>query len=718
MRKISYWLNNHYYEDQVKLYRHKTIFQVCSDKNIDLPCFCYHENLSIAGNCRMCLVELNVSLKLVVACAMSITQGVKVYTSNNRVKRAREAIIEFLLINHPLDCPICDQGGECDLQDLTLVFGSDKSRYYEPIKRAVMDKECGHFVKMVMTRCIHCTRCVRFMQEVSGVKDFGMLNRGNESEISTYIFKVLNDEICANIIDICPVGALTSKPYAYKARPWELNFLESIDIMDSMCSNVRVDYLNNSVMRILPVYNSNVNEDWITNKARFVYDSLNTQRIYNPSVRIEDEFIPINWDIAITICISQLIKIMSYTKSSIIGISGFFSDLSSIKNMSWFFNKIGGYTHINDFFEINSDVRSNFLMNITILSLESKTSFIFVGFNSRLECPLLNTRLRRCYQRNDTLRFFAFGLVNHYTNLPIINLGNDYYECFDILKGKSLINKLLFNHTQVFNFYVYAANYNFTSVALIFGISASKFFKLHYLFDNFVRKHFLFSRASIVYPFSGFLNYFELNNKTYNNVINLFSNKNFIFLHKVDERLFINLINRYKNNFIIYNGSHFDYGAKQSNICLPALTHFEDNFFYINIEGKLLMTKKVISNNNNIYSVNEIFRLFNIFLRKFMPNNIYMGLITDKILSYFEFLKFDFDILKFYKYETKLYSKYNLVNYNNYNRSIFYLQENNIFSSFIYNYYKTDFFSRNSKTLTLASTNYVNNLNNFGVTFN
>jgi len=207
----------YYYEDDLKC--KMTIFQKCAEKNIDIPCFCYHENLSIAGNCRMCLVEINTSIKLVVSCAMPLTNNVKIYTSTTRISKSRESVLEFLLVNHPLDCPICDQGGECDLQDITLVFGSDKSRFYEYTKRAVFDKECGPFVKTVMTRCIHCTRCIRFLTEVTDNYDVGMLGRGNNSEISTYLYKSLIHELSGNIIDLCPVGALTSKPYIFTARP-------------------------------------------------------------------------------------------------------------------------------------------------------------------------------------------------------------------------------------------------------------------------------------------------------------------------------------------------------------------------------------------------------------------------------------------------------------------------------------------------------------------
>jgi NADH dehydrogenase (ubiquinone) Fe-S protein 1 len=213
---MVYVINEIYYKENVV--NNTTIFQKCSEKGIDLPCFCYHENLSIAGNCRMCLVEINTSLKLVVSCAMPMQNNIKVNTNNFRIKKARENIIEFLLVNHPLDCPICDQGGECDLQDITLVYGSDKSRFYEYFKRAVFDKECGPFIKMIMTRCIHCTRCVRFLTEIDNDYNLGMLNRGNNSEISSFIKNNLINELSGNIIDLCPVGALTSKPFAFTAR--------------------------------------------------------------------------------------------------------------------------------------------------------------------------------------------------------------------------------------------------------------------------------------------------------------------------------------------------------------------------------------------------------------------------------------------------------------------------------------------------------------------
>jgi len=237
-----------------------TIFQFCFTKGMNLPCFCYHEKLSIAGNCRMCLVEANGAL--VVACAMPIINDMVIFTDSKRVRMAREGVLEFLLINHPLDCPICDQGGECDLQDISLLFGGDRGRFYEATKRSVSNLNCcGPLIKTVMTRCIHCTRCVRFLNEVSDVFDLGVLGRGFSMEIGTYVENHWDHELSGNIIDLCPVGALTSMPYAFRARPWELATIESIDVLDALASTIRVDVANNSVVRILPALTEDINEE-------------------------------------------------------------------------------------------------------------------------------------------------------------------------------------------------------------------------------------------------------------------------------------------------------------------------------------------------------------------------------------------------------------------------------------------------------------------------
>src|SRR3989338_1474880 len=254
---VNFWVDE-LYTSVPKTY---TVLQACSAAGDEVPRFCYHEKLSIAGNCRMCLVEVSNSKKLIASCAVPVSENLRIYTNNLRVKKARESVLEFLLANHPLDCPICDQGGECDLQDITVSFGSDRGRFYELEKRAVEDKYCGPLIKTVMTRCIHCTRCIRFIAEISGYPDLGTTGRGSRMEVGTYISKALTDELSANIIDLCPVGALTSKPYSFTSRPWELNNVESIDIFDTLCSNIRLSVYGNKVKRILPRINEQLNED-------------------------------------------------------------------------------------------------------------------------------------------------------------------------------------------------------------------------------------------------------------------------------------------------------------------------------------------------------------------------------------------------------------------------------------------------------------------------
>src|SRR5688572_29632050 len=279
-----------------------TLLQACEAAGAEIPRFCFHERLSIAGNCRMCLVELKGSPKPVASCAWGVRdcragpkgEPPEVNTKTPMVRKAREGVMEFLLINHPLDCPICDQGGECDLQDQAMAYGVDSSRYQEN-KRAVEDKYVGALVKTIMTRCIHCTRCVRFMTEVAGVPELGAIGRGEDMEITTYLEQAMTSELQGNVVDLCPVGALTSRPYAFKARPWELTKTESIDVMDALGSNIRVDVRGKEVMRILPRLNEAVNEEWISDKTRHVVDGLRTQRLDRPYVRIQEKLFPASW---------------------------------------------------------------------------------------------------------------------------------------------------------------------------------------------------------------------------------------------------------------------------------------------------------------------------------------------------------------------------------------------------------------------------------------
>src|SRR5204863_2639645 len=271
-----------------------TILQACQQAGVEIPHFCYHERLMIAGNCRMCLVEVEKSPKPVASCAMPVAEGNVIQTQSEKAKKARHGVMEMLLLNHPLDCPICDQGGECDLQDQAMAYGYDRGRYEEN-KRAVSDKDFGPLVATSITRCIHCTRCIRFLTEIAGVEELGATGRGEDMEISTYIERALSSELSANIIDLCPVGALTSKPYAFVARPWELDKTDSVDVLDAVGSNIRIDSRGREVLRVLPRLNEAVNEEWISDKTRFACDGLVRQRLDRPYVRHEGRLRPASW---------------------------------------------------------------------------------------------------------------------------------------------------------------------------------------------------------------------------------------------------------------------------------------------------------------------------------------------------------------------------------------------------------------------------------------
>merc|ERR1719240_222379 len=283
-----------------------SILQACESVGTNVPRFCFHERLSVAGNCRMCLVEVEKMPKAVASCAMPTMPGMKIFTNSPMVKKAREGVMEFLLANHPLDCPICDQGGECDLQDQAMVYGSDRSRYTE-IKRAVEDKNLGPLVKTSMTRCIHCTRCVRFSQEVAGVNMLGTVGRGNAMEISTYVSAALNSEMSGNVVDLCPVGALTSKPNAFAARSWEYRTTASVDVLDGCAPSIQIDTAKGEVMRVQPRTNDDVNEEWISDKTRFAVDGLKRQRLDIPLARTEDgSLVPVSWQDALAIAAEKI----------------------------------------------------------------------------------------------------------------------------------------------------------------------------------------------------------------------------------------------------------------------------------------------------------------------------------------------------------------------------------------------------------------------------
>ncbi|MEQ9519997.1 MAG: NADH-quinone oxidoreductase subunit NuoG [Parvibaculum sp.] len=388
-----------------------SVLQACEEAGADVPRFCYHERLSIAGNCRMCLVEIEKSPKPVASCAMPAAEGMVVHTKTPSVKRAREGVMEFLLINHPLDCPICDQGGECDLQDQAMAFGVDTSRFDEN-KRAVEDKNMGPLVKTIMTRCIHCTRCVRFAQEVAGVPEIGAIGRGEDMEITTYLERSLSSELSGNVIDLCPVGALTSKPYAFTARPWELRKTESIDVMDAVGSSIRVDTRGKEVMRVMPRINDDVNEEWISDKTRFIWDGLRSQRLDRPYIRENGKLRAASWDEAFT-AIANKVKATAPEKMAAIA-----GDLACVESMYALQDLMGALSVTNldcrqDGTKLNPGDRASYLFNSTIAGIEDADALLIIGSNPRLEAPVLNARIRKRWRDGG----FPVGIVGENVDL-------------------------------------------------------------------------------------------------------------------------------------------------------------------------------------------------------------------------------------------------------------------------------------------------------------
>ena len=413
-----------------------SVLQACEMAGKEIPRFCYHERLSIAGNCRMCLVEMEKSSKPVASCAMPVAEGQVIYTNTEMVKKAREGVMEFLLINHPLDCPICDQGGECDLQDQSIKYGGGTSRY-ELNKRSVKEKYMGPLIKTQMNRCIHCTRCIRFAEEVAGVPELGAINRGENMEITTYLEKTLDSELSANVIDLCPVGALTSKPYAFEARPWELTKTETIDVMDAVGSNIRVDTKGWEVKRILPRVNEDINEEWISDKTRYACDGLLTNRIDHPYIRKNGKLIECSWDEAFLKISEQISK-----TTNVGGLVGGMVDLETIFALKDLLTNISGSVSIDfrqkDFY-LDSSHLSNNLFNTSIAGVDESDLILLVGANPRLEATIINSRIRKNFINKKT-EIFTIGDPGEQT-YKIISLGDNLKVLKDIENNNSIFSE-------------------------------------------------------------------------------------------------------------------------------------------------------------------------------------------------------------------------------------------------------------------------------------
>jgi NADH-quinone oxidoreductase subunit G len=552
-----------------------TIFQACEKAGIEIPHFCYHPRLSVAGNCRMCLVEVEKNSKPVASCHMPVSEGMVVHTNTPMVEKARQGVLEFLLINHPLDCPICDQGGECDLQDLTLHYGPGDSRF-ELNKRAVTNKYMGPLIKTVMNRCIHCTRCIRFSNEIGGVQELGALGRGEHTEIISYLEGAVSSELSGNMIDICPVGALTNKPYAFHGRPWELTKTDSIDVMDAVGSHIRVDTKNNEVMRILPRLKEDINEEWISDRTRFAYDGLKRQRLDKPYMRKNGKLVPCSFEEAFQ-AIQE--KIQKTDASKIGALAGPFADCESMLLMGKLMRTLGSNRMdcrpLGSFLSFGS--RSHYIFNTTIQGLEKADCILLVGTNPRLEAPMLNARIRKNYFHTR----LPIGLIGemadlnytyHHLGVSFSALGEEspFYGCLSKSKYPVVIfGQSVFEREDSANLFAHINKF----------VSSYPFIQPQWCGYNVLHTH-----ASHVGGLDlGFVCEHEHGDT-------ILRNSEVLFLLGMDDPKLAEA----KDAFCVYLGHHGDVGAHHAHVVLPGCAYTEKEATYVNTEGRPQRTNRAI----------------------------------------------------------------------------------------------------------------------------
>ncbi len=570
--------------NEIEIENGMTVLQACEQAGEEIPRFCYHERLKIAGNCRMCLVEVQPGPpKPAASCAMPASEGMKIFTNTPMVKKAREGVMEFLLANHPLDCPICDQAGECDLQDQSIAYGKAESRYEEE-KRAVKDKYMGPIVKTHMTRCIHCTRCIRFMTDIAGVPELGATGRGEHMEVGTYIERGLSSELSGNIIDLCPVGALTSKPYAYKARPWELKKTETIDVLDAVGSNIRVDTRGNEVLRVLPRVNEEINEEWISDKTRYGFEGLKYQRLDKPYIRKMGRLQPSTWEEAYAL-ISQILK---QTNPDRIGaIAGDLVDVESMFALKNMLDNLGvrNYDCRQDGANYNANIRASYLFNTTIEGLEKADLILLVGSNPRYEAPIVNARIRKiCSNKKIPIAVIGNEIDLTY---PHQNLGSDPKILEDILYGNHLFCEKL---SSAKNPVIILGNaiYKRGDAEAILSLALKIAEKYNAVRDDWNGLNALQRFAART---GGLEIGFVPQNNGKDTYTILHSAKSgdieVLILHGADE-IDVKGLDR---PFVIYIGHHGDAGASVADVILPSAAYTEKNALYVNLEGRAQKTR-------------------------------------------------------------------------------------------------------------------------------
>ena len=596
----------------IEVPRSYTLMQACEAAGAEIPRFCYHERLSVAGNCRMCLVEWEGAPKPIASCAQTVGDmrpnrdgsAPNIRTKGDYVEKARNGVMEFLLINHPLDCPICDQGGECDLQDQAMAYGRAGSRY-DLNKRAVEDKNMGPLVKTIMTRCIQCTRCVRFAAEVAGVEEIGMISRGEDAEITTYLEKSLTSELSGNVIDLCPVGALTSKPYAFNARPWELRKTPSIDVMDAMGAAIRVDAKGDAVLRIMPTVNEEVNEEWLSDKSRFVWDGLQRQRLDKPYIRENGKLRPASWGEAFA-----AVKTALAAPDKVGMVAGDLIEVEQAKAVLDLARALGiqstdcrpaGAQYGTD------GVRERYLLNPTFMGVEEADAILLIGTNPRVEAPVWNARIRKAWLWND----LEVGMIGEAADLTYdyASLGDslsvadlksgDFYKTLQgakrpmVVVGEAALCRadgeaVLANALQIAN-EIGAVSEDWAG----FGVLHTAAGRVGALDAGFL-------------PGEGGLDTAGILSGAVDTVV----------LLGADE---VDLSNLNPNGTVIYVGSHGDAGASRADIILPAAAYTEMAATYVNSEGRVQMTAKAVQPKGEAREGWAIFRALSDVMGKTLP---------------------------------------------------------------------------------------------------
>lgn len=587
-----------------------TVLQACQEAGVEIPRFCYHEKLEIAGNCRMCLVKIEKSPKLVASCAQPVAEGMVITTNSEEVKKAREGVMEFLLINHPLDCPICDQAGECDLQDQAMRYGRGTSRF-EEAKRSVEDKEMGPLIKTNMTRCIHCTRCVRFLEDIAGTSELGAIGRGEDMEISTYVGHGVRSELSGNIVDLCPVGALTSRPYAFRARPWELTKTPSIDVLDAVGSNIRIDSKGNEVLRILPRSNDEINEEWISDKTRHACDGLKYQRLDSPMLKQNGKWIDVGWDDA---C-KRILKILTSCAPSNVGMIA--GDMVSAEDlyMSKMFMKTvgsGNYDARQDGCKATFQNRADYIFNTTIERIEEADFCLIIGSNPRLEAPIVNARIRKAVQRGGA----KIALIGDQVQLTYKyqHFGDNPWLLKQIADGQHPFCSEL--HKFKKPMLIIGAEALTRSDADAIMYHAKKLaFKYNFVQEGWSGFNVMQKAASRVaaldlglVPEAGCLNAEDM----------IRAGLDVLFLLAADE-FDARGINAKE---VVYIGHHGDLGAACSTIVLPSPAYTEQDGIYVNLEGRVQFAHQAVQPLCEARSAWMVFAQMMGFLDRAAPNTL------------------------------------------------------------------------------------------------